>query len=169
MTAWEKLKNNPVRLEKLNKWKREWYAKKRLDKEWMAQQIKSKMRHEQKRKSENQEEFKKKAVEKSQRYIRKHPFKRMVRTSNSNFDDKITPFDLWKLAKRQKLKCAITKDKLTLDTISLDHIIPKSKGGKNVIKNIRFIREDINYAKRSMTDKELLEMCKQVVIGFQNL
>ena len=105
---------------------------------------------------------------KNKQYIRqqeiKHPFRRLA--SNANFrykDSKITPFDLWKIAKKQKLRCALTNEKLTLENISLDHVIPKSKGGLNIISNLRLILHPINIARQNMTDERFVNMCKSVV------
>jgi len=80
--------------------------------------------------------------------------------------NKITPFDLWKIAKKQKLLCSLTGDKLTSLNASVDHIIPSSKGGKNIVTNIRLVTKDANFMKNSHSDEEFLELCKKVVNYF---
>ena len=75
----------------------------------------------------------------------------------------INPFDLWKLAKRQKLICSLTGRKLTRETISLDHIKPYSKGGTNEITNLRLVHIDANMAKQTLNDEEFLQLCKEIV------
>lgn len=85
--------------------------------------------------------------------------------SNRFFDisQYLTAFDLWCIAKRQKLLCALTGEKLTNETISVDHIIPKSQGGSNKRENIRLVHKDANLARRALSDKQFLELCKKVV------
>lgn len=98
-----------------------------------------------------------------QRTRLKRRFKFLANMANRNSDNKISAFDLFCLAKRQKLRCALTGDKLTNETISIDHIIPRSKGGKNTIENLRLVRKDINLALFTHTDEEFYFMCKSVV------
>ena len=95
---------------------------------------------------------------------KKQVFKNLVKCSNRFYkDSKITPFDLWKIAKRQKLICPVTGQKLTTENISLDHIIPRSKGGLNIPSNIRLTTKSVNFSKRNMTDKEFYDLCINVV------
>jgi hypothetical protein len=76
---------------------------------------------------------------------------------------KITAFDLYCIAHKQRMICPLTGEHLTRATISVDHIVPSSKGGLNIPSNIRLTTRDINYFKRTMTDEALLTLCKQVV------
>ena len=96
---------------------------------------------------------------------RKHPFRKLSWSANSrcNCKEKIIPFDLWKIAKKQKMKCTLTGDKLTIGNISLDHIIPKSKNGTNVLSNLRLVLRSVNIARQNMTDEDFINMCKKVV------
>lgn len=75
----------------------------------------------------------------------------------------ITAFDLWKLAKKQKLICALTGRKLTRETISVDHITPYSRGGSNGVDNLRMVHIDANMAKQNLADPEFLQLCREVV------
>lgn len=95
----------------------------------------------------------------------KRRFKRLVEMSNRFFtkDEWLTALDIWRIAKKQKLICALTGDKLTNDTISIDHIIPKSQGGSNKPENIRLVDKDVNLARRALTDQQFIELCKKVV------
>ena len=43
----------------------------------------------------------------------------------------VTAQHLWGIAKRQQMRCALTNRKLTKNNLSVDHIIPLSKGGTN--------------------------------------
>lgn len=90
--------------------------------------------------------------------------------SNTNFKKKgikdfyiLTAFDLWKQAKKQKLLCALTGIKLTKETMSVDHIIPMSKGGSNEPQNIRLVDKDVNLARRALTDEQFFALCQNVV------
>jgi 5-methylcytosine-specific restriction endonuclease McrA len=110
----------------------------------------------------------------------KHPFVVCCYHANGNFRDKrhnkffnkdtfvkLKPFDLWKLAKKQKCKCAITGLKLTPMNVSVDHIIPRSKGGGHTVDNLRLVHRDINHMKNHYSDDYFLEMCKLVSTNFQ--
>ena len=96
---------------------------------------------------------------------KKRKFRRLVEMSNRFFprDQWLKAFDLFCIAKRQKLLCALTGEKLTNETISVDHIVPKSKGGTNKPENIRLVHKDVNLARRALTDTEFLTLCKKVV------
>lgn len=67
------------------------------------------------------------------------------------------------LAKRQRLRCALSGVKLSRETISLDHIIPLSKGGSSIIENLRFIHFRLNALKGEDTDENILELCRAFV------
>jgi 5-methylcytosine-specific restriction endonuclease McrA len=43
-----------------------------------------------------------------------------------------------------------------------DHILPKSRGGKDTLENLQIISTDANQAKGSMTHDEFVELCKKV-------
>ena len=75
----------------------------------------------------------------------------------------IKPINLWGIAKKQKCKCAISGIKLTKNNISVDHIIPLSKGGKNTLANIQFVENHVNIMKNNKSLKELLVYCKEIV------
>ena len=97
-------------------------------------------------------------------YDRKAVFKRLSYSANHIYKaNKITAFDLWKIAKKQKLRCALTNHKLNEYNMSIDHITPKSKGGLNIPSNIRLVLIPINIAKQTMTDDEFVELCNSVV------
>lgn len=97
-------------------------------------------------------------------YVKKRVFKRLMNSANWWYKNGIiTAFDLWKIAKKQKLKCALSGIKLTPENTSLDHIIPKSKGGINTPSNIRLVLKSINTTRQTMTDAEFIELCESVV------
>ena len=101
-------------------------------------------------------------------YCKKHRIKRrfqhLAMAANKRYKTStITAMDLWKIAKKQKLICALTEVKLTSENISVDHILPKLLGGKNVPSNIRLVTKNVNFAKHTMTDKEFVELCRRVM------
>lgn len=97
------------------------------------------------------------------KHARRRAFWKLCMGANWRFEDKLKPGDLWRIAHKQRLVCALTGEKLTRDNISVDHILPKSKGGKNIPSNIRLTTRDVNWFRRTMDDAELLTMCKKVV------
>lgn len=76
---------------------------------------------------------------------------------------KITSSDLFKIAHKQRLICSLTGERLTRQNVSVDHILPSSKGGLNVPQNIRLTTRNINWCRGTMTDDELLALCQSVV------
>lgn len=100
----------------------------------------------------------------AKQYRKQRILKMLATSANSLYKNgKITAGDLFRIAKKQRMRCALTGQKLTADNISLDHIIPRSKGGLNIPTNIRFVLKPINIARQTMTDSEFLNLCRGVV------
>lgn len=60
--------------------------------------------------------------------------------------------------------CAVTGEKLIPGlNASLDHIIPKSRGGSSDKSNLRWVLLRVNQLKWDMTHEEFVEMCRLVV------
>ena len=97
----------------------------------------------------------------------KYPFTHFSRDFYHRRKVKITPFQFWSIAKKQKLMCPLTGRKLNGDTMSLDHIIPVSKGGNHNVSNLQFVHVDINYAKRNLLQEEFVRLCKEVSHHFK--
>ena len=65
--------------------------------------------------------------------------------------------------------CYLTGDPLNLDDanqISLDHIVPVSKGGTNELSNLGVCTRIANMSKTDMSLIEYIEHCKKVLINF---
>jgi 5-methylcytosine-specific restriction endonuclease McrA len=62
-----------------------------------------------------------------------------------------TKNNIWK---RDNYTCAYTGKKLTRDEVSVDHIIPKSRGGKNTWENLITAQKAINVFKADRTPQE---------------
>lgn len=101
-------------------------------------------------------------------YRAKHPLRMLVEYSNRRFDNtssdfyKLKPFDLWKILKTQKMICPLTGYKLSTKNISVDHIIPVSKGGTNQPSNIRIVDVIANKMLFTSTDEEFFKICKDI-------
>lgn len=96
-----------------------------------------------------------------------HPFKSMARNANLHLKrheigHRVTEFDLYKIAKKQKLICPISGVKLTRKNISLDHIIPTAKGGLNVPENVQLVDLRVNKMKLDSTEKEFFEWIERI-------
>lgn len=75
---------------------------------------------------------------------------------------KATPQQLSKLWKKQRGICALTGVRLDRNA-ELDHIIPRAKGGKDNIENLRWVTMCVNRAKRDMLDGDFFDLCLAVV------
>lgn len=69
------------------------------------------------------------------------------------------------LAERQFWRCAVTGVPITVDTMEVDRIMPKSRGGNNELTNLRIVHRSVNQMKRNLTDEELLEWSRRIVAG----
>ena len=98
------------------------------------------------------------------RYKRIHYFKHISKVHNKRSGGYLLkPMELWGLLKRQRMLCGLTGRRLNRDNISLDHIVPLSKGGSNEPSNLRFVHIDANTFKMDMDDSDLLELAKDIV------
>jgi 5-methylcytosine-specific restriction endonuclease McrA len=95
---------------------------------------------------------------------KKRVFRTMTNQANKRCKaGKLSPIELWSIAKKQKLICPLTGEKLTSANISVDHIKPISKGGSNDVSNIQLITRRANTIKNDMTYKELLYFCRNII------
>ena len=69
--------------------------------------------------------------------------------------------ELWRV---QQGRCAITGETLVPGSnASLDHILPKSRGGSDDVKNVQWVEFNVNLAKSNLTPTEFVAMCRRVV------
>ena len=92
----------------------------------------------------------------------RRPFTHFSKKLRNRTKAEISPFQFWRIAKRQRLVCPLTGRRLTGETISIDHKISLSKGGSNDPANLQFVHVDANYAKRILSQEDFIQMCKDV-------
>lgn len=97
-------------------------------------------------------------------------FKKLAEYSNRNYFRKgikeyykLAAFDLWKIAKKQKLICPLSGIKLNKENMSVDHILPISKGGTNEPSNIRLVHKWVNLMLGVHSDQDFFAMCETVI------
>lgn len=93
----------------------------------------------------------------------KYPFTHFSKDFYHRKKLKVSAFDFWRLAKKQKLCCPLTGRRLTGETMSIDHIVPISKGGTNDLTNLQFVHVEVNYAKRNLLQENFIQLCHEVV------
>jgi hypothetical protein len=109
------------------------------------------------------ESYKAKRRAKQKRHMAKHTFKRLVKSiKKRDKSSNVTAFDLWKIAKLQRLVCPISGRKLTNENISPDHILALTNGGKSTPENIRLLTIETNIARNCMSDIELIRLCHDI-------
>ena len=110
------------------------------------------------------ESYKQTRRDKQKRHQRKHCFARLLKQlKKRDASCKLTRFDLWRIAKRQRLICALTGRQLTSANISPDHILHLAKGGASSLDNLRFVIQDANMARQSLEDSELFKLCQDIL------
>jgi 5-methylcytosine-specific restriction endonuclease McrA len=61
-------------------------------------------------------------------------------------------------------RCALTGASLTPGGMaSVDHKVPRSRGGAQSIENVQWVLTVANLAKHTMTPEEFVALCRQVV------
>ena len=103
------------------------------------------------------------------KYSTNHKFRHLANVTNTHakqkgFLDKITYLDLYRIAKKQKLICPISGEKLTNNNISIDHIIPYANGGKNISSNIQLVTKIVNQMKFDFTLEEFYNAIKLIYL-----
>ena len=60
-------------------------------------------------------------------------------------------------------RCALSGELLILGgNASLDHIMPKSRGGTNDLDNLQWLTKTVNNSKRALTNEEFIVLCRKV-------
>ena len=77
-------------------------------------------------------------------------------------DDRATARDLAAIWKAQRGRCALTGRRLDRSA-QLDHKLPRARGGGDHPDNLQWLCEEVNLAKRAMTDAEFTALCEEVM------
>lgn len=78
----------------------------------------------------------------------------------------VTAKQILALIERQGFRCALSGRALIPETVSLDHILPVSRGGEHALSNIWAVDHQVNSAKGTLTVEEFVSLCREVV-GYQ--
>src|SRR5258707_9097949 len=71
--------------------------------------------------------------------------------------------ELLALYEAQRGRCAVTGLPIEIGvTASLDHVVPRSRGGTHDPNNLRWVLKVVNLAKHAMTDDEFFRLCRHV-------
>lgn len=109
------------------------------------------------------DEVKRKRSKRGKEWRRIHVLQLAVWRLNSKHKTNIQAYQLFGILKRQKRLCALTGRRLTAENFSVDHIVPIKNGGKGSLDNIRFVVNDANRARGTLTDAELVSLCKDIM------
>jgi 5-methylcytosine-specific restriction endonuclease McrA len=76
---------------------------------------------------------------------------------------------LKKLLEKQNYRCAYSSELLLIGhpDSSIDHKIPRARGGTNDIDNLQWVAKRINQMKTDFTHEEFLEMCERIATQCQ--
>jgi hypothetical protein len=67
---------------------------------------------------------------------------------------------------RQAGRCSLTGDELTAENVSIDHIVPVSRGGGHEVSNLRLVTKQVNAMRMDRSDADFIELCRKVVRTF---
>lgn len=76
---------------------------------------------------------------------------------------KFTAKDFYALLETQKYKCPLTNRELTPETTRAELIVPKERGGINEFQNIYLVDKEVAKIKRSMLEKEIIDLAVDIV------
>jgi 5-methylcytosine-specific restriction endonuclease McrA len=113
------------------------------------------------------ESYKSGAVRRSREYRVKEPLQPKINDFwRESPQDRDFSFNEAKTKIVEQSCCYLTGSKIDLEkteTYALDHIVPKSKGGKSNLANLGLLRKDVNAAKSDKTVDEFLALCKEIL------
>ncbi len=80
----------------------------------------------------------------------------------------------WRLLKEklaaQNFTCAYSGERLVVGAnASLDHILPRSRGGDNSLDNLQWVTLSVNYMKRDLTHEEFLALVSTIHYRFNEV
>lgn len=93
-------------------------------------------------------------------YFRAKWFKRGIK------ENSLSTKEIRETVKLQDNKCYLTGLPLTADNVSLDHIVPISKGGSGNKENLGLVVLSVNYMKRTLSVSELINYCELILLNY---
>jgi 5-methylcytosine-specific restriction endonuclease McrA len=90
------------------------------------------------------------------------PFRYKAQQARQKLGWYITAEDLRTMWLRQDGMCGLTGQPMDIWSASIDHIIPKSRGGSHELSNLRWTTKAANQAKGDLLDDEFVALCVQV-------
>jgi hypothetical protein len=91
-------------------------------------------------------------------------FKNMA---NAHLRAKHFDVQLRQLWRKQNGKCAYTGlDLVPGENASLDHIVPRARGGADCIENLQWVTYEVNMAKRALSHAQFIDMCRVIAKRF---
>lgn len=100
----------------------------------------------------------------TERWRRLHPLVALASDYNLKYRHSgiVRPIDYWSQLKKQKMICPYTGVKITRENMSIDHIIPMSKGGRHVKENIQIVHSWANLMKLDYPEEIFLKMIAKI-------
>lgn len=138
-------------IEETRKAKREHMARKRAEN---PQAVRDKQRHWRQKNLERQ-----RATTRAY-FARRFFWSRAMKLSGPDRADYKQLAALWK---RQRGRCALSGRRLDR-TAQLDHKTPLANGRLDNIKNLQWLAQDVNLAKRALAQAEFIQLCREIVI-----
>jgi 5-methylcytosine-specific restriction endonuclease McrA len=74
----------------------------------------------------------------------------------------VTAKMVMRLVEEQGYRCALSGRELTPQAVSLDHIVPLSRGGAHDIANLWALDQHVNTAKGTLLLDEFITLCRDV-------
>lgn len=75
--------------------------------------------------------------------------------------------EMYAILEKQKHRCIYTGELLVVGVnASVDHIVPKCRGGNPGIENIQWVEKNVNWAKSRLSHDEFLNMIHKIVDYF---
>ena len=100
----------------------------------------------------------------TERGLSLHPQKQTELVKTKKPTGQVNIDNVLRLLAHQRYYCALSGRKLTPQTAALDHIVPIRFDGEHVIENTQVLHKDVNRAKGSLTSREFIQLCQEVVL-----
>lgn len=64
-------------------------------------------------------------------------------------------------------KCAICGSYVNFDDMTVDHIVPLSRGGTNAMRNLRLACRTCNRSKGNLSDEEFCRLAFKIIVNYK--